>query len=137
MLVDTAFAEVIGKLVQKVLLGKVKTLNDFILLHQQSTIIDGYTNAFYYQFKFENWLRQLFFPEEHLLKNKDFKIQFLASTNCVYVMKNQIGELEYFSIYDGEKFFKILIEKIQLGIDFKQSKIEKEILTLVLKLEFK
>lgn len=51
-------------------------------------------------------------------------------------MKNQLGELAYFSIYDCEKFFKMLIEKIQLRIDFKQSKIEHEILTLVLKLEF-
>jgi hypothetical protein len=136
MLVDTAFEEVIGKLAQEVLLGNVKTLNDFLLLHHQSTIIKGYTDAFYFQYKFEQWLMQLFFPEENVNLNKQSKTQFAANTKSVYVVKNKEGELTYFSLFESKQLFEMLFDMMQLRIDLKKSKIENETLTLFMNLEF-
>jgi hypothetical protein len=136
MLVDTAFAEVLGKLAQEVLLNKVKTLREFLLLHEQSTILTGYTDAHYYRIKFEHWLMQLFFPNENLTLNKHLKKPFSANTSSIYVLKNDKGELAYFSIFNSKKLFEILFDLMQLRIDFKKSKIEDETLTLVMHLEF-
>jgi len=136
MLVDTAFAEVLGKLAQEVLLNKVKTLREFLFLYDQSTILKGYTDAFYYQFKFEHWLMQLFFPKENLIQHKHSKKHFAANTNSIYVLKNEPGELLYYSIFNSKKFFEMLFDLMQLRIDFKKSKIEDETLTLVMHLEF-
>jgi|JI10StandDraft_1071094.scaffolds.fasta_scaffold87453_4 hypothetical protein len=135
MLVDTAFAAVIGKLAQEVLFGKVKTLNDFLLMHQQSSIINGYTDAFYYQFKFEHWLMHLFFPEAGLKLHKKSITKVTSNTRSVYFLKNANGELSYFSIFESKKLFELLIHKMQLRIDLKHSKIENEVLTLILSLE--
>jgi hypothetical protein len=136
MLVDTAFAEVIGKLAQEVLLGKIKTLNDFLLLHHQSTIIKGYTDAFYYQYKFEQWLMQLFFPEENVMLNNHSKTQFAANTRSVYVVKSTNGELTYFSIFESKQFFEMLFNMMQLRLELEKSKIEDETLILFMNLEF-
>ncbi len=135
MLVDTAFAEVVGKLAQEVLLKKVKTLREFLSNHKHATIINGYTDAFYYQFKFEHWLMQLFFPEENVHLNKQSKTPFSANTRSVYVLKNDKGELAYFSIFERKKFFEMLLDLMQLRIDLKKSTIENDTLTLVLNLE--
>jgi hypothetical protein len=135
MLVDTAFAAVIGKLAQEVLLGKVKTLNDFLLMPKQSTIIDGYTDAFYYQFKFEHWLMNLFFPEAGLKLIKHNITKLSSNTRSVYVFKNTNGELDYFSLFESKELFEMLIHKMQLRIDLKQSKIENDKLILILLLE--
>ena len=134
MLVDTAFAEVVGKLAQEVLLKKVKTLREFLLMHKHSTIIKGYTDAFYYQFKFEHWLMQLFFPEENGMLDKHSKKQFAANTRSVYVIKNDKDELTYFSLFESKKLFEMLLDDMQLTIDFKKSKIENGNLTLILML---
>ena len=136
MLVDTAFAEVASKLAQEVLLKKVKTLRKFISIHKHATIINGYTDAFYYQYKFEHWLMQLFFPEENVHLNKQSKKQFSANTRSVYVLKNDKGELAYFSIFERIIFFELLFDLMQLRIDFKKSTIENETLTLIMNLEF-
>jgi hypothetical protein len=136
MLVDTAFAEVIGKLAQEVLLGKVKTLNDFLLLHHQSTIIKAYTAAFYFQYKFEQWLMQLFFPEENVMLNKHSKKPFSSNTKSVYVVKNKEGELAYFSLFESKQLFEMLFDLMHLRIDLGKSKIEDETLTLFMNLEF-
>ncbi len=135
MRVDTAFAEVLGKLAQEVLLKKVRTLREFLIIHKHSTIINGYTDAFYYQYKFEHWLMQLFFPEENVHLNKQSKKQFSASTRSVYVLKNDKGELAYFSIFERIIFFELLFDLMQLRIDFKKSTIENGLLTLTLLLE--
>jgi hypothetical protein len=136
MLVDTAFAEVIGKLAQDVLLGNVKTLNEFLFLHHQSTIIKGYTDAFYFKYKFEHWLMQLFFPEENVMLNKHAKKQFAANTRSIYVLKNNLDVIAYFSIFERKKLFEMLFDLMQLRIDLKKSKIENETLSLFLNLEF-
>jgi hypothetical protein len=136
MLVDTAFAEVAGKLAQEVLLKKVKTLREFLLIHKHATIINGYTDAFYYQYKFEHWLMQLFFPEENVHLNKHSKTPFSANTRSVYVLKNDKGELAYFSIFERIILFELLFDLMQLRIDFKKSTIENETLTLIMNLEF-
>ena len=136
MLVDTAFAEVASKLAQEVLLKKVKTLREFLLLHHQSTIINGYTDAFYYQFKFEHWLMQLFFPAENVNLYKHAKKQFAADTRSIYVLKNDLDVIAYFSIFERKKLFEMLFDLMQLRIDLKKSRIENETLILVLKIEF-
>ena len=136
MLVDTAFGVVVGKLAQEVLLKKVKTLREFLSIHKHSTIINGYTDAFYYQFKFEHWLMQLFFPEENTMLNKHSKTPFSANTRSVYVLKNDKGELAYFSIFERIILFELLFDLMQLRIDFKKSTIENETLTLIMNLEF-
>ncbi len=135
MLVDTAFAEVVGKLAQDVLLKKVKTLREFLLLHDQSTILKGYTDAFYFQYKFEHWLMQLLFPEENSMLKKHSKKQFAANTRSVYVLKNDKGELAYFSLFERKKGFEMLFDLMQLRIDLKKSTIENGNLTLILSLE--
>jgi hypothetical protein len=135
MLVDTAFAEVVGKLAQEVLVEKVKTLREFLSIHNHATIINGYTDAFYYQFKFEHWLMQLFFPEENVHLNKESKTQLSANTRSVYVLKNDKGELAYFSIFERIIFFELLFDLMQLRIDLKKSTIENGLLTLTLLLE--
>lgn len=78
---------------------------------------------------------QLFFPDENLIRNTHSKKQFSANSRSVYVQKNQEGALEYFSIYDSKKLLNLLLEKMHLRIDIKHSKIEKDMLTLVLNLE--
>lgn len=136
MLIDSAFAEVVGKLAQQVLLKKVKTLREFLSIHKHATIINGYTDAFYYQFKFEHWLMQLFFPAENVNLKKQSTTQFSANTRSVYVLKNDKGELAYFSLFERKKFLEILFDLMQLRIDFNKSSIENETLTLVMNLEF-
>jgi hypothetical protein len=111
-------------------------LNDFLFLHHQSTIIKGYTDAFYYQFKFEHWLMQLFFPEENVDLNKHAKKQFAANPRSIYVLKNELGVIVYFSIFERKKLFEMLFDLMQLRIDLKKSTIENETLTLFMNLEF-
>ena len=136
MLVDRAFAEIVGKLAQEVLVKKVKTLREFISIHKHSTIVNGYTDAFYYQYKFEHWLMQLFFPEENSMLNKHSKTKLSANTRSVYVLKNDKGELAYFSVFERIKFFELLFDLMQLRIDLEKSTIENETLTLLMNLEF-
>lgn len=136
MLVDTAFAEIVGKLAKEVLLKKVKTLREFLSIHKHATIINGYTDAFYFQYKFEHWLMQLFFPEENGMLSKQSKTQLSANTRSVYVFKNDNGELTYFSIFESKKLFEMLFDLMQLRIELEKSKIEDETLTLVMNLEF-
>jgi len=135
MLVDTAFAEVLGKLAQEVFLGKVRTLKGFLSLHQQSTLINNYTDAFYYQFKFEAWLKQLFFPANELAQHQNSKSNFVAQQEHVYVFKNDADELVYCSHFDRKKLFEMLINTLQLPIDLKKSKLAKDQVTLFLNLE--
>lgn len=134
MLIDTFFAEVIGKLAQEVLLNKVKTLKEFLLLQNQSNLLNGITDANYDQYKFEKWLCQLCFPEEQLISHQQIKTKQTANNNRVYVIKEANAELAYFSIYESKKLVEMLINTMQLRIDFKKSTLVEGVLTLVLNL---
>ena len=99
-------------------------------------VIFSLITTIYYQYKFEHWLMQLFFPEENGMLHKQSKKQFSANTRSVYVLKNDKGELAYFSIFERIIFFELLFDLMQLRIDFKKSTIENETLTLIMNLEF-
>ena len=105
------------------------------MLQQQSTIIKSFTDAYYYQIKFEAWLKQLLFPRTELEQHQHSKGKFIAQHDYVYVFKNELGELIYCTHYDGKKLFDILLKTMQLRIDFKKSKLAKDQLTLFLNLE--
>ncbi|MFN7313510.1 MAG: HpaII family restriction endonuclease [Bacteroidota bacterium] len=130
--VDSQFVNILADLTLEVLFKNISSLHDYLLLKDKIKCVDDSNEAQFYQYKFSNFIHLLLYSE--IAGTKIFNPQF--SMDKVFCLKNKIGELEYFSVYEQQALITKLMKEMKLEIEPTSSSISHQHAKLCLKLYF-
>ncbi|HRZ96519.1 MAG TPA: HpaII family restriction endonuclease [Paludibacter sp.] len=108
MLIDSVFPIILADMALLVLLGKIKNLNDYLNSNERIVFPQVINDKIYFERKIMDFINGLLYGEV------GGKVVWNGETDNrkIFCMKNNNGELEFFSIYDRKKLFEILISKM-------------------------
>lgn len=132
MCVDSVFPNILADVVLEVLMNGVKSFNQYIRSNRKLKLVDDEDEAEYLTYKFFYFIHLLLYSDiasNNPLTNKTF-------TDRVYCLKNAVGELGYYSIYDQSKLQLKLLDELSLSIDLNASSITNREARLCLKIAY-
>jgi hypothetical protein len=133
MIVDSFFVNILADLTLEVLLNKLSSFQDYIQSNHKIRIVENLNEVTYLTHKFSDFIYLLLFAD--ISSNKDFNQELF--TDRVFCLKNNLGELEYYSIYELKILQTKLLEDMKIEIDYDLSSITKQEAKLCLRFSFK
>ena len=121
MLVDSVFPIILAKVALQTLFGKISSLQDYIDLNKFLVVIDSETDKIYFRNKFIEFIHQLLFTNiasENVCKGEEDREK-------IFYLKKESSEIEYYPIFRQIELQKLLLEKMRLEINLKNSKMSK------------
>lgn len=129
-IVDSVFSNIIADLLLEVFLNNVSTFNQYISTKNKISFVDKENEFHYFKYKFFNFIHFLLYSE--IASNMVYKGEIY--TDRVYCIKNTLGEIEYFSIFEQAELQLKLLNDLKLEIDLDSSSINKQTVKLCLKI---
>ncbi len=120
MFVDSAFANILADVALEVFLKGISSFSEYLNSKTKIKILEEKEEEQYFKYKFNHFIHLLLYTD--ISSSKVFNGEIL--TDRVYCFKNNIGELDYFTIYDQSKLQLKLFNELKLKIDFDHSTIE-------------
>jgi len=130
MYVDTIFPILLSELALFVFVDEVKSFEDYLKLKKQVRILQIESDKFYLKYKIIDFIKQLVYSN---IAGKTYSNGHFYNDR-IYCIKNDFGEIDFYSIIDQLKLFNFLIKKIKLEIDFNSSRVTENEVNLCLKI---
>ena len=129
MYIDSLFVNIIADLSLEVLINKISSIHEYILSKYRIKLVEASNEINYFNYKFSEFIHLLLFGDISISKSFTQEL----NTNRVFCIKNDFGELEYYSIYEQKELQEKLIKELKVEIDYNQSSILNKELSLCLK----
>ncbi len=133
MIIDSLFPFILSDLTLDVLLNNINSFSDYVK-NKESLIINNILfNQSNIKHKFNYFINLL------LLSNisSDEVFNGNIDSNKVFFLKNQLNQIQYFSIYEMNELQNLLFNKMTLEIDFTKSLINDSVANICLKILYK
>lgn len=115
--VDSTFASILADLALSVLLNNINKFNEYILSDNKISLVEeSYENRFF-TYKLSDFIYLLLFGD--ISAKRPFNQTIL--TDRVMCFKNNLGEIDYYSIYELQELQSKLLSEIKIEIDYKVS----------------
>lgn len=129
MYVDSVFVNILADLTLEVLLNNINSFQDYILSSDKIKLVDSLNENGFFTYKFSDFIHLLLFGD--ISSTKIFNQKLF--TDRVFCLKNNFGELIYFSIYEQKELQLKLLNDMKIEIDYNLSSISKEEVRVCLK----
>lgn len=130
MFVDSVFANILADVTVEVFLNEIRSFYQYLSSKSKIKLIGEKDEDRYFKFKFYNFIHMLLYSD--IAANLPFDGKEISDR--VYCLKNEIGEIEYFSIYEQTILQNKLLSELKLKIDAGSSYISNREVKLHLKL---
>ena len=133
MIIDSLFPFILSDLTLDVLLNNINSFSNYVK-NKESLIINNIQfNQSNMKHKFNYFINLL------LLSNisSDEVFNGNIDSNKIFFLKNQLNQIQYFSIYEMNELQNLLFNKITLEIDFTKSLINDSAANICLKILYK
>lgn len=117
MFVDSIFTNILADLVLEVFLNNARSFNDYIKSKYKIRLVEEKEEDHYFKYKFSDFIYMLLYCD---IASEQFNSE-KEHTDRVYCLKNKLGELEYYSIYERSALQSKLLQELTLEIDFNSS----------------
>jgi hypothetical protein len=131
-MVDSIFPIILSDLALDVLLGKVKSFREYIQAKRSPIEIGILANEEYLKYKFFQFVHSLLYSDVSSKKLCDGT----PKTNKVFCIKNESGEIGFYTFYEQQELQLLLLDKLKLEIDLSSSTISKHSVKLCLKIYY-
>src|ERR1035437_800827 len=128
--IDSIFSVILADLTLDVFLNKINSFEGYLKAEKSILITDEKFDKIYFRHKIVDFIRFLLYSD--VSKNLPFNGDM--EYDKIYCMKNNNGEIDYYTIYDRPKLYEFLLEKMKLMIDLKSSTISENEVNLCLKI---
>lgn len=132
VLIDSLFPKILADVALEVFLNEVSTFKQYIQTKKLTNIIDNSKDKNYLKYKFLSFIHHLLYSE--ISSNKVCKGE--TQSEKIYCLKNDAGELQYYSIYEQNELQLMLFDKMSLEINKESSSIFDNKIKLNLKIKF-
>jgi hypothetical protein len=132
MFVDSIFTNILADVVLEVFIENANSFNDYINSKYKIKIVEEKQEERYFKYKFSDFINMLLYSDiasEQIYKGAE-------QTDRVYCVKNNLGELEYFSIYERVTLQLKLLQELVLEIDFNLSSISNQEVELCFRIRY-
>jgi hypothetical protein len=132
MFVDSVFTNILADVVLEVFIEKASSFNDYINSKNKIKMVEEKHEERYFKFKFIDFINMLLYSNiasEQIYRGEE-------QTDRVYCVKNNLGELEYFSIYERTALELKLLQELVLEIDFNLSSISNQEVELCFRIRY-
>ena len=129
-LVDSIFPNILSDVALEVFLNNVSTFNEYTEAKKQIWVIHVRSDKDYLKYKFVTFIQYLLYT--HIATKKTYNGRDQTERN--YCLKNQSGEIEFYPVLVLHELRTMLLDKMKLQIDLKNSSIGKEKVKLCLKI---
>lgn len=133
MIIDSLFPFILSDLTLDVLLNNINSFSNYVK-NKESLIINNIQfNQSNMKHKFNYFINLL------LLSNisSDEVFNGNIDSNKIFYLKNQLNQIQYFSIYEMNELQNLLFNKMTLEIDFTKSLISDSVANICLKILYK
>lgn len=130
MMVDTVFPLLIADVVMAVFLEKFVTFQEYADAKKKIFLCDKEYDSELLEYKFRQFIHYLLFSD--IFSKKVFK--GTINSDNVYYLKDENGELKYYTFYEQNELQEIMFHKMKLEIDLKKSFLRKEEVEISLKI---
>ncbi|MBP6303057.1 MAG: HpaII family restriction endonuclease [Bacteroidia bacterium] len=120
-MVDSIFPIILSDLALDVLLGKVTSFSEYIYAKRSPIEIGILANEEYLKYKFFQFVHSLLYSDVSSKKVCDGTLK----TNKVFCIKNESGEIDFYTFYEQQVLQLLLLDKLKLEIDLKSSTVSK------------
>lgn len=132
LFVDSIFPIILSDLALDVLLGKVTSFSEYIQAKRSPVEIGILANEEYLKYKFFQFVHSLLYSDVSSKKVCDGT----PKTNKVFCIKNESGEIDFYTFYEQQVLQLLLLDKLKLEIDLSSSTISKHSVKLCLRIYF-
>lgn len=122
MMVDTVFPLLLAEVVISVFLDKSESFQKYIDAKKRIFISNIEYDSELLRYKFRQFILYLLFTDTFTKNVFKGNIDY----DKVYYLKDEKGELKYYSIYEQEELQLLMFQKMKLEIDHKKSIIRKD-----------
>jgi hypothetical protein len=126
MFVDSIFPIHLADVALETFLNEVSSFKEYTFLQKDFVVIDIKRDINYFTRKFYDFILHLLFS--NIASDTVFREEIQRDN--VYCLKDESGELRYYSIYEQRELQDLLFDKMRLEINLKDSFIRKQNLTL-------
>jgi HpaII restriction endonuclease len=130
MLVDSVFPVLLADIVLEVFLNNVKSLKQYKENAKIDLGLSVPVDERYLKYKFKDFMELSLYSS---ISTKNLSNGEM-DTSKVFCLKDSNGELKYYSIYERFLLFDLLVETMELKIDFKKSSIRDSTVNLCFKI---
>jgi hypothetical protein len=120
-MVDSIFPIILSDLALDVLLGKVTSFSEYIQAKRSPIEIGILANEEYLKYKFFQFVHSLLYSDVSSKKVCDET----PKTNKVFCIKNESGEIDFYTFYEQQALQLLLLDKLMLEIDLSSSTVSK------------
>jgi len=128
--IDSIFSVILADLTLDVFLNKITSFEGYLQAKKSLLINDETFDKIYFRHKIIDFIRFLVYSD--VSKNVPFNGNM--EYDKIFCLKNNSGEIDYYTIYDRCKLYELLLEKMKLLIDLKSSTISENEVNLCLKI---
>ena len=132
MFVDSIFTNILADVVLEVFIENANSLNDYIDSKNKIKIVEEKHEEQYFKYKFIDFVNMLLYSD--IASDQIYKAA--EETDRVYCLKNNSGELEYFTIYERAALQLKLLQELVLEIDFNLSSISNQEVELYFRIRY-
>lgn len=122
VLIDSFFPVILADVALEVFLNKVNSFNEYIEAKKPIIVFDANRDKDYFKHKFFTFIHLLLYSEIDSDKICKGDIQ----TDKIFCIRNDLSELQFYSIYEQSQLQLMLLDRMNLEINFKSSSISKE-----------
>jgi HpaII restriction endonuclease len=115
--VDSVFTNILADLVLEVFINKANCFNDYINSKYKIRLIEDKHEESFFKYKFNDFIHMLLYCD--IASNKIY--DGVEHADRVYCLKNKMGEIEYYSIYEQFALQSKLLEELILEINLNSS----------------
>lgn len=121
LFVDSIFPIILSDIALDVLLGKVTSFSEYIHTKRNPIEIGILANEEYLKYKFFQFVHAMLYSNASSKKVCDGTLK----TNKVFCIKNESGEILFYTLYEQQALQLLLLDKIKLEIDLTSSTVSK------------
>jgi len=132
VMIDSLFPSILSDIALEVFLNNISSFNQYIDLKKTIKVIDADSKVEkeYFKYKFLTFIHQLLYSE--IATDNVFNGKIL--TDRIYCLKNNNGEIEFYSFFEQNKLQQLLFEKMRIEINLDTSSISRKEVKLCLKI---
>ncbi len=132
MFVDSIFANIMADVTLDVFLNETTSFSKYLGSQSKIKLVARKDEDRFFKYKFLNFIHMLLYSD--IATNLSSQVKEIS--NKVYCLKNEIGELEYFSIYEQSILQNKLLDEMKLKINLDSSYISNQEVKLCLSLSY-
>jgi hypothetical protein len=130
IIVDSIFSIILADVTLEVFLQNINTFKQYLSLKSKIKIVNENDESRFFNYKFYKFIHLLLYS--NIASNNVFNEK--EYFDRVYYLKNKLGVIEYFSIYEQTILQQRLLDSLNLKFDFALSSISNQEVKLCLKI---